>query len=76
MSCPHSKPMSIGNSFILSGGAFNAGDGALPFVQSTDRAIDAALKSVPLPEGMMTRLGLIVSAMPDELSDRVDYLGC
>ena len=43
---------------------------------TADRAIDSALRSVPLPEGLMTRLGKLVYAMPDEATDQVDYLGC
>ena len=41
-----------------------------------DRAIDVALCSVPLPEGLLTRLGKLVYAMPDEAADQVDCLGC
>jgi hypothetical protein len=43
---------------------------------SVDRAIDAALRSVPLPDGLMTRLGKLAYAMPDETADQVDCLGC
>jgi len=43
---------------------------------AADRAIDSALRSVPLPEGLMTRLGKLVYAMPDEATDQVDCLGC
>jgi hypothetical protein len=41
-----------------------------------DRAIDSALRSVPLPAGLMTRLGKLVYEMPDETTDQVDCLGC
>jgi hypothetical protein len=44
--------------------------------RQADRAIDAALRSVPLPQGLMTRLGQLVYAMPDESADHVDWLGC
>ncbi len=43
---------------------------------SADLAIDAALRSVPLPDGLITRLGMLVYTMPDETADQVDYLGC
>jgi hypothetical protein len=44
--------------------------------QAADRAIDSALRSVPLPAGLLTRLGKLVYAMPDETADQVDCLGC
>ena len=76
MSTPHSKPFDYGNSFHTTTDALAAQGSALPFVQSTDRALDAALKSVPLPAGLLSRLGLMVSTMSEEVSDPVDYLGC
>jgi hypothetical protein len=76
MSSPHSKPITFGGPFSPPDTPFAAFDGSLPFSQSADRAIDAALKSVPLPDGLLNRLGLMVSTMSDEVSDRVDYLGC
>jgi hypothetical protein len=56
-------------------------DDVLPFVrsgskQSVDRAIDSALRSVPLPEGLMTRLGKLVHTLCDDAAGRVDYFGC
>ncbi len=42
---------------------------------ATDGAIDAALRSVPLPQGLMTRLGKLVYTMPDESADHMDWLG-
>jgi hypothetical protein len=44
--------------------------------QSEDRAIDVVLRSVPLPDGLMTRLGRLVSTMADDAPDHVDWLGC
>jgi hypothetical protein len=44
--------------------------------QAADRAIDAALRSVPLPEGLLTRLGNLAYAISDETADQVDWLGC
>jgi hypothetical protein len=43
---------------------------------AADRALDAALRSVPLPDGLITRLGMFVYTMPDETADQVDCLGC
>jgi hypothetical protein len=42
----------------------------------SNRTIDAALRSVPLPDGLMTRLGHLIVTMPDESADYVDWLGC
>lgn len=75
MSSPYSKPISFGDSFHTrsdSPAMFNA----RPFVQPADRVVDAALRSVPLPEGLMRRLGLLLGSMTDDASDSVDYLGC
>jgi hypothetical protein len=50
-----------------------------PFTSSaptSDYAIDLALRSVPLPSGLMTRLGRLAYTMTDEAADQVDYLGC
>jgi hypothetical protein len=44
--------------------------------EASDRAIDAALRCVPLPDGFLTRLGKLAYAMPDEAADQVDWLGC
>jgi hypothetical protein len=44
--------------------------------RAADRAIDAALRSVPLPDGLLTRLGRLVYTMPDETTGQVDWLGC
>jgi hypothetical protein len=41
-----------------------------------DLAIDAVLRSVPLPDGLLTRLDHLIQAMPDEASDQVDWLSC
>jgi hypothetical protein len=43
---------------------------------TADRVLDEALRSVPLPEGLMTRLGRLVYSMPHETADQVDWLGC
>jgi hypothetical protein len=66
-----------------SGKHFPDPNDVLPFIDcrpgsrhSVDRAIDSALRSVPLPEGLMTRLGKLVPALCDDTAGRVDYLGC
>jgi hypothetical protein len=58
-------------------------EGTLPFVgggsrsvPSTDRAIDSQLRSVPLPEGLMARLGMLVHTLSNDSADRVDFQGC
>jgi hypothetical protein len=43
---------------------------------ASEHAIDSALRNVPLPEGMMTRLATLAHSLPDESADQVDYLGC
>jgi hypothetical protein len=43
---------------------------------SGDSALDSALRAVPLPEGLMTRLGLLMVTMPEDMPDQVDWLGC
>ena len=76
MSYPHTKPISFGNSLRAPVQLPVPLDSSLPFVQSADRAIDAALRGVPLPDGFTRRLSLLVSSMTDEVSESVDYLGC
>jgi hypothetical protein len=41
-----------------------------------DNAVDVALRSVPLPDGMLNRLKRMAFTMPDEAAGQVDYLGC
>jgi hypothetical protein len=48
----------------------------VPHLHSPDTAIDAALCSVPLPDGLLSRLDKFVRAMTDETTDSVDWLGC
>ena len=40
-----------------------------------DNALDAALRSVPLPEGLMTRLNRLARVMTDEAPDQCDWHG-
>jgi hypothetical protein len=76
MSYLHSKP-------VFDHGRFANGDSPSRFFgeqpsqhERTDLGIDAALRSVPLPEGLMTRLGKLVYKMSDDPVDQVDWLGC
>jgi hypothetical protein len=43
---------------------------------SAEPSLDDALRSVPLPEGLLARLRKLVFTMSDERTDRMDYLGC
>lgn len=76
MSYLHSKPILIGNAFRDPSEPMGAPDGAVPFVQSADRTIEAALRNVPLPEGMLSRLDRLVYTVSDDAADQMDYLGC
>jgi hypothetical protein len=51
-------------------------ENARPPEHAVDSAIDTALCAVPLPEGLMTRLGMLVYTMPEDAPDQVDWLGC
>jgi len=77
MSYPHWEPVPS-NHYLPYGEATGGGavDDQLPHVRSADLAIDAALRSVPLPDGLLTRLDRFVDAMADSATDSVDYLGC
>jgi hypothetical protein len=57
-------------------GSRRPGDQAPPSERSEDSAIDSALRAVPLPDGLITRLGLLVYTMPEDAPDQVDWLGC
>ncbi|MFO0791113.1 MAG: hypothetical protein U0805_16760 [Pirellulales bacterium] len=77
MSYSHSKPMPIGDALNIPTDWDSQFDQQLPFVQTVDGAIDSALKGVPLPAGMLSRLQRMVLAMPDGPAGHpLDYLGC
>ena len=76
MSYPHSKPSSLGDSFITSVGSPAAWEASLPFTQPNENVVDATLRNVPLPSGMLTRLTAALSRWEDEVSGSIDYLGC
>lgn len=68
---------------LFDSAALSDGDTSLPFAGEalqgsdvSDYAIDAALRGISLPEGMLTRLGKLAFAEPDETLDQMDYLGC
>jgi hypothetical protein len=42
----------------------------------SDQAIDSALRSVPLPDGLLTRLGQLIYALADGTADPANCLGC
>jgi hypothetical protein len=49
---------------------------AIRNIAAANHAIDAALRNVQLPSGLMTRLGKLAFTVPDETADQVDWLGC
>lgn len=69
----YSRPMFGGDRFTYSydllppvGGFAPVGAG-----ESPDRAIDAALRSVPLPDGLMVRMTMLAVTLPDDATDQV-----
>jgi hypothetical protein len=76
MSYPHWEPVHSEH-HVPQGQATNgAVRDELPHLSSADTAIDAALRSVPLPDGLLTRLDKFVLAMTEETADPFDWLGC
>jgi hypothetical protein len=41
-----------------------------------EHLIDAALRNVKLPDGLLARLGKLAYVMSDDARDQVDWLGC
>ncbi len=76
MSYPHAKPMPIDNAFPKLADSIVPFGHALPLIHGADGAMDAALRSVPLPEGLLGRLKQLALTISDEAADPVDYLGC
>jgi hypothetical protein len=76
MSYFDSTPYVGGDESSFAGEHFRAAGPTSPSGRKVDRAIDSALRSVPLPNGMMTRLANLICTMPDEAVNRMDYLGC
>lgn len=48
-----------------------AGFPAVGAGESPDRAIDTALRNVPLPEGLMVRMTMLAVTLPDDATDQV-----
>jgi hypothetical protein len=76
MSYSHSKSLFCNQNFNTSSEPIVALEGSAGFIRSADRAIDNALRNVPLPEGLLRRLSQMASTVSDGVSDSVDYLGC
>lgn len=76
MSYPHIKPMAIGGAQGASPDVQATPHPSIQFVLSLDNTMDSALRSVPIPEGLLTRLQRLALTITDESSGRVDYLGC
>jgi hypothetical protein len=76
MSQPHSQPFHLS----LNPSSNHSNEQLIgsfpPFSQAVDCAIDTALRTVPLPDGLLTRLSRLIYAMPDDAPDQVDWLGC
>ena len=69
----YSRPMFGGDRFTDSddllppvGGFAPAGAG-----ESPDRAIDSALRNVPLPDGLLVRMSVLAVTLPDDATDQV-----
>jgi hypothetical protein len=76
MSYFESTPHVGGDGSISAEELFSSSGAFSPSVRTVDCAIDSALRSVPLPNGMMTRLANLLCTMPDDAADHMDYLGC
>jgi len=69
----YSRPLFGGDRFTDSDDLMPpvAGFPAVGGGESPDRAIDAALRSVPLPEGLMVRMSMLAVTLPDDATDQV-----
>jgi hypothetical protein len=65
---------------LFGGDRFTDSDDLLPPVpgflavgagESPDRAVDIALRNVPLPEGLMVRMAMLAVTLPDDATDHV-----
>jgi hypothetical protein len=61
---------------LSNGNGTGAADHLPPADHAADSAVDTALRAVPLPDGLMTRLGRLVYTMTEDAPDQVDWLGC
>jgi hypothetical protein len=76
MSFSHSNSAFDSHSFLNSQSQTSGTGEVTVNRQAADRAIDHALRSVPLPDGLLTRLGKLAYTMSDEAADQIDWLGC
>jgi len=76
MSQFHSRRLKYRSKFEGPGETNSTSDASRPTGQTPDSALDAALRSVPLPQGLLTRLSLLAYTIPEEAADPVDWLGC
>ena len=69
----YSRPMFGGDRFTDSDDLLPPMGGFTPSgkSQSPDRAVDTALRSVPLPDGLMVRLAMLAVTLPDDATDQV-----
>ena len=69
----YSMPMFGGDRFTDSDDLFPLIGGFPPVGagESPDRAIDSALRNVPLPEGLMVRMSMLALTLPDDATDQV-----
>jgi hypothetical protein len=69
----YSRPMFGGDRFTDSDDLLPPMGGFTPAgkSQSADRAVDTALRSVPLPDGLMVRLVNLAVTLPDDATDQV-----
>ena len=65
---------------MFGGDRFTDSDDLLPLMggfppvgagESPDRAIDSAIRNVPLPEGLMVRMSMLAVTLPDDATDQV-----
>jgi len=76
MSPSQSQPFEINHELDPCGAAPLTSDHSSPAGHPPDKALDAALRSVPLPQGLMTRLSLLAHTISEDAADPVDWLGC
>jgi hypothetical protein len=69
----HCEPNSNQN---LTNGMSSDGNEVPRLHYSTDTALDVALRNLPLPAGLLTRLDQSLYAMLDESADQIDWLSC
>jgi hypothetical protein len=76
MSDPHSGSFHISRIDNANQALQPSGSQPRRTLHAADRAIDLALRTVPLPDGLLMRLAMIVRAIPDDAPEQVDWLGC